>query len=422
MADRATATLDSGRSPGADPGPLGGPVDFDVRGLGRRLPRTEAPEGWIKKIERCREGRVWVGFFHLWTIDLNGRRVRRKKEKTLGPASMPKHEAQQKLAEYISEYTGKLSRQGNSISTFGELWKVFCAVKSGQWSARTKEILECLFSKHVVAIIGPQSPREVTLTSLQLLLNKMADDGYRESAVGKVRTYLRACFEYAANEDLIQKSPARKLAMPNIRKKSCERFLTIDELRALLDQSSPREHLVLRILAVCGLRAAEILVLRIEDFEGTQLRIDEALKERQRGEDRIGETKTAESDNFVPVPPDLGREIEVWIAEHPDRGNPRAFLFPNSAGTAFGVGNYLKRHLKPLAENVGIHDLTHQAFRRTSSTYMQKHATVKDMQRHLRHTDPQTTLKHYAKVIPESLRSAVAALDAQITGAPVASK
>jgi hypothetical protein len=33
--------------------------------------------------------------------------------------------------------------------------------------------------------------------------------------------------------------------------------------------------------------------LRIEDFEGTPLRIDEALKERQKGEDRIGETKTA---------------------------------------------------------------------------------------------------------------------------------
>jgi integrase len=116
------------------------------------------------------------------------------------------------------------------------------------------------------------------------------------------------------------------------------------------------------------------------------------------------------------VPPDLGREIEEWIAEHPERNNPRAFLFPNSSGTAFSVGNYLKKHLKPLAEKVGINDLTHQAFRRTSSTHMQNHATVKDMQRHLRHTDPQTTLKHYAKVIPASLRAAVAALDAQITG------
>jgi hypothetical protein len=61
-------------------GSLGEPVDFDVRGLGRRLPRTEAPEGWIKRIERRRQGRVWVGYFHVWTTDADGQRVRRKEE------------------------------------------------------------------------------------------------------------------------------------------------------------------------------------------------------------------------------------------------------------------------------------------------------------------------------------------------------
>ena len=35
---------------------------------------------------------------------------------------------------------------------------------------------------------------------------------------------------------------------------------------------------------------------------------------------------------------------------------------------------------------------------------------------------PHTTLKNYAKRIPGSLRTVVAALDAQITGAPVTSK
>jgi integrase len=119
------------------------------------------------------------------------------------------------------------------------------------------------------------------------------------------------------------------------------------------------------------------------------------------------------------VPPDLQREIEVWIAGHPNRNDP-AFLFPSSSGTAFSVGNYLKQYLKPLAEKAGVRGVTHQAFRRISSTHIQNHASVKDMQRHLRHTDPQTTLKHYAKVIPESLRAAVAALDAKITGAPCA--
>ena len=351
--------------------------------------------------------KVWVGFFHLWTTDSNGRRLRQKKEKTLGPASMPKHEAQSKLAEYIEEYTGRITKQGSAICTFADLWNAYCAVRSGQWSKKTREDLRCLFAKHVIPIVGNQPPREVTLTSLQLLLNKMAQDGYRKSGVERVRTHTRACFAYAVDEELLQKDPARKLVMPNIKKKSCERFLSVDELQALLSQASPREHVVLRILAVCGLRPAEILVLRIEDFEGTQLRIDEALKERQKGEDRIGETKTAESDNYVPVPPNLAREIATWIAGHPDRGNPRAFPFSNSDGGAFGVGNYLKRYLKPLAEKAGIYDLTFQAFRRSSLTHIQSHAPVKDMQRHLRHTNPQTTLKHYAKAIPESLRAAV---------------
>jgi hypothetical protein len=114
-----------------------------------RLPKAEAPEGWVKKMER-RAGKVWAGFFHLWTMDAQGRRARTKKEKMLGAPSMPKHEPQQKLADYFSEYTRRLTKQGDSISTFCDLWKAFCAVKSGRWSNKTRENLQCLFGKHVV--------------------------------------------------------------------------------------------------------------------------------------------------------------------------------------------------------------------------------------------------------------------------------
>ena len=58
--------------------------------------------------------------------------MRKFKEKTWGPASMPKHEAQHKLADYIEEYTGRLTKQGRSIAAFAVLWKAFSAVKTGQ--------------------------------------------------------------------------------------------------------------------------------------------------------------------------------------------------------------------------------------------------------------------------------------------------
>jgi site-specific recombinase XerD len=76
----------------------------------------------------------------------------------------------------------------------------------------------------------------------------MAEDRYSKSAVKHIRRYLKAYFEYAIDEDLIPKNPARKLALPNIHKKPCERFLTVEEVQALLTAASPREHLVLRIL------------------------------------------------------------------------------------------------------------------------------------------------------------------------------
>jgi integrase len=132
-----------------------------------------------------------------------------------------------------------------------------------------------------------------------------------QSGIGQIRTYLKARFDYAMDEDLIEKNPTRKLDMPNIRKKSCDRFLTVDELRALLSHAAPREHLVLRILAVCGLRPAEILVLRIEDFEGTQLRIDEALKERQRGKDRIGVQRLKRATTTSQFPQSCARDRNV---------------------------------------------------------------------------------------------------------------
>ena len=76
---------------------------------------------------------------------------------------MPKHEAQKKLADYIEEYTGRLTKQDRSITTFGDLWTAFCAVKSGCWSKKTKEDLKYLFGKHVLPIVGNQPPRQVTL-------------------------------------------------------------------------------------------------------------------------------------------------------------------------------------------------------------------------------------------------------------------
>jgi len=103
--------------------------------------------------------------------------------------------------------------------------------------------MKYLFDKHVLPGLGQYSPRKITLTPLQLLVNKMAEDGYSKSAVKHIRTYLKACFEYAIDEDLIPKNP-RPVKSPSfgpacdIRTRRCSRKHHIRSLpRVVIDQT-----------------------------------------------------------------------------------------------------------------------------------------------------------------------------------------
>src|ERR1700678_2886883 len=96
MADAAITPIPTRPPLRSDGGTLGQPVDFDIRGSGRRLPKAEAPGGCSRPAGT------------------------HAKEKMRGAASMPKHEAQQKLADYVGEYTAgspnKAIRSPRSVS------------------------------------------------------------------------------------------------------------------------------------------------------------------------------------------------------------------------------------------------------------------------------------------------------------------
>jgi hypothetical protein len=61
------------RTPAEHKGPtLVLPIEIAIQSVGPSLPRVEAPEGWVKKVERAREGKVWVGYFQVWETAPDG--------------------------------------------------------------------------------------------------------------------------------------------------------------------------------------------------------------------------------------------------------------------------------------------------------------------------------------------------------------
>ena len=106
----------------------------------------------------------------------------------------------------------------------------------------------------------------------------------------------------------------------------------------------------------------------------------------------------------------LETELEWWRTANAD-SHPDAFIFPSSRGTAIDTNNFLFRVVKDAGRKSGVEGVTHQMLRRTCSTYMAQLTTMKDVQAHLRHNSAKTTLEHYIKSLPASVRVAVESLD-----------
>jgi len=419
---------------------------IDFRKIGRRMPRRRDERGWVKKVGKTQ--RMWEGYFNVYVRVSDGTEKRRRRSRILGPcASMTKNEAMDELRKIILKERGLVSFEVQPVfspglptdPTFAQVWQRYRTLKSSSWSNATRKAVVSVFETappkegreakarrpSVLELIGSRQVSALTPDPIQQLLNNMGEAGYSYSAVKKARTYISAALEYAVGERIIPVNPATRVELPGAKlRRPSKRAYSLDEMRRLLSAArsvSVREHLIVRIFYVCGLRPGELFALRVDDVEPKLLRIDEALKETEKGADRIGETKTSSSNAYVAISDDLYTEIKLWlrirnIADPYHRNRrlaPNDLLFPTEVGTPYRIGNYLKRILKPIAAKAGVLDMTYRALRRTFATEFQRHGSPKDAQTQLRHSKLEMT-GWYMREIPESVRAAVAEMDAEI--------
>jgi integrase len=388
---------------------------IDWHSISRRMPRKRYSEGTLDTIGTGKDKR-WRGYWFVYVM-VDGKEVRRKREKVLGPATMPKHEARAELIHHILESRGELPPPPEN-PTVAKLWDRYCAHKSGAWSKITRKTLVSLF-KPVTATIGNVEVADLTIGPIQAILNSMAASGKSESALKKVRTHTKAMLEFAVDERLITANPARKLTVPKKGvPKPSHRFYSLDECHALIKAATGREHLMFRLLLVAGLRSQELFLLRANDLENGAIRVDEAFKSCESGKARIGTTKTDGVEgvpDLVAIPHDLEKELRDWIRTQHIAHN--GLLFEASRGGGpIDPSNHLERVLQPLAAGVGIQDLTYQALRRTCATYFR--SNIKGAQQQLRHSKPHVTAQHYQQVITAEHRQAVADLDRELCAPP----
>ena len=208
---------------------------------------------------------------------------------------------------------------------------------------------------------------------------------------------IKAIFEYAVNEEIIEDSPFKRLKKPKQRKKGKEYTLwSIENLNDFLEackrHRNPMIFPAFRLLAYSGMRDGELSALKWSDLEGNLLTISRTMTRDYDNNYVVGDSaKTNAGARVVALDDETVKILRDWqlICPSEDR------MFPAPTHSIISVMHHIIR------DNPHIPDSTPHKLRHLHcSILLDAKVNVKDVQERLGHKDVQTTLNVYAHANP----------------------
>jgi integrase len=245
--------------------------------------------------------------------------------------------------------------------------------------------------------------------------------------VQAARDALRAALTHAVTEEEIGKNVASLVKVPKPRRKKIKPWSVAEAGRFLADCAAREDHLFAAwMLVLClGLRRGEVLGLTWQsvNFEAGEIYVDHQI---QRAGRQIlhRETKTEESDDFLPLPAVCGKALRMRRAQQLGDRKAAGELWQDTAGLVFTTkygtpiepGN-LTRMFALRARRAGVRVIPLRNTRHTcSSLLVALKVHPKIAQRILRHSQIAMTMEVYAEASEEEVRAAIGKLSAAMGG------
>lgn len=204
----------------------------------------------------------------------------------------------------------------------------------------------------------------------------------QNSSAARRLSVLRSLFRFLAREGVVTANPAKLVTSPKLPKKLPE-VPTADELERFFNSLPPdpetlpvRDRAVFELLYGCGLRAAELVGLNLEDIGEGVLRV------RGKGS----------KERLVPYGSKAGAALAEYLRA---RASSSPGVFLNHRGgrlTTRSVGRVVKKYTKVFAANTGLHP---HSFRHAYATHMlDSGADLRAIQELLGHARLSTTQRY----------------------------
>jgi integrase len=278
---------------------------------------------------------------------------------------------------------------------------------------------------HIVPEIGQYTLLEISPQVVQKLINKMYLQEMALDTIKKTKQIINQFFEYAIDNEMVQKNPTTKLRIQRNEKhiKDAQKYKAIPvDVRERFMQELEK-NIFLKTLCTtmlfCGLRIGEALALtwRDIDIENKIIKINRAttvdVKIDKMGKSIsrktvIGTTKTACSVRIVPMPEKLLPILENWKEERWVMGKKTgcdlisldSLVFGDKEGnvrTYYGTSTIFQKFIKSHGlSGYGLH--LHGLRQTFSNILFENNVNPKVIQMLLGHKDVKTTIMNYNSV------------------------
>ena len=231
----------------------------------------------------------------------------------------------------------------------------------------------------------------------------LVEQGLSPSRIRNAHQVLSQVLAAGVEGGRIARNPAAGVRLPRIVRRSMH-FLTARQVEALAAVIDPRYALLVRFAAYTGLRAGELVALRVRHLNLLRGRC-EVGESATEVDGRLvwGSTKTY-AHRTVHLPRFLCEQLAAYLAERPH--GPDDLVFTAPQGGPLREQKFVAGIFKPAAARAGLpqrlrfHDLRHTC----ASLLIAQGASVKAVQAQLGHASATVTLDRYGHLFPDELQ------------------
>jgi len=367
------------------------------------MARRRYQNGWV--FLRGTKPQKWIGRWREDIVGQDGAVSRVRHSTVLGTKSeLPtKCLAQRRLELILARINAPEYRPGRiaTVADFAEKWcnEVLCQHKPSTIRASVSHL-----KNHVLPKLGKLNLDEVSRERQQVFVTQLSRTVSRKTVLnvlGTLSSMLTTARKWGYVTEAVKMAD---IVLPNEEVKPEARFFTPEQARQIIGSAQKPFDTMFLIAGMCGLRAGELLGLKVEDLDFDHRLI---LIRRSVNRGQVQTVKSKASQKPLPMPKSLANILTNYL-KCAWRENSERWLFVNNRNRPYSADKVVIFKLWPILDALKIPRCGLHAFRHFhSSMLLELGAAPQVAQAQMRHSDPRITLEVYSHVVGESQRKAV---------------